>query len=144
MDHNNNVTKPKHYQFSKPCNEVRDVIKDRIKRLLSNESLLMICDKKDLLYDFENSIKYLLRWFEKNGAEDLRKAQYCINEMLRILEDGENSTNQSTECKSSNDVSVVDLDKLWKQEHLKVHPVIRGQIEKMYNHMPIARFPPWS
>lgn len=29
-----------------------------------------------------NAIKYLWRWKEKNGVEDLRKAQWYINRML--------------------------------------------------------------
>jgi hypothetical protein len=110
MDHKNynNVTNPKHYQFSKPCNEVRDVIRDRL-----NKCLDLPIDS-DILYDYLNAIKYLLRWFEKNGAEDLRKARYCIDSMLCILENGENPSNQPTKCESSNDVPAVDLDYLRK------------------------------
>lgn len=144
-----NVTKPKHYQFSKPCNEVRDVIKDRVKRLLNENSPAVGYDKRELLYDYENSIKYLLRWFEKNGAEDLRKAKYCIDQMLCILEDGKDSTDQPIKCEPSNDVPVVDLDLLWEQEHMKVHPTIKEQFAEAFDkvkcgRIPIARFPPWS
>lgn len=103
----NNVTNPKHYQFSKPCNEVRDVIRDRLNRYLNFTD-----GQSDLLYDYSNAIKYLLRWFEKNGTEDLRKAQYCIDSMLRILEDGKDSTDQSTECEPSDDVPALDLSYL--------------------------------
>jgi hypothetical protein len=107
MDHKNynNVTKPKHYQFSNPCNEVRDVIRDRLNKLLEFSG-----GQSELLYDYSNAIKYLLRWFEKNGTEDLRKAQYCIDSMLRILEDGKDSTDKFTERKSGDDVPLVDLN----------------------------------
>ena len=32
-----------------------------------------------------NAIKYLWRWKKKNGVEDLRKAQWYINRLLRSL-----------------------------------------------------------
>lgn len=102
MGHNN-VTNPRHYQFSKPCNEVRDVIRDRVNKCINWPV------NTDIVYDYSNAIKYLLRWFEKNGTEDLRKAKYCIDSMLRILEDGKDSTDQPAECEPSNDVFVVDM-----------------------------------
>lgn len=36
-----------------------------------------------------NAIKYLWRWAEKNGVEDLRKAQWYINRLIDEVEDGE-------------------------------------------------------
>jgi hypothetical protein len=100
----NNITNPKHYQFSKPCNEVRDVINDRLNKFLKYSG-----GKSQILYDYMNLIKYSMRWFEKNGIEDLRKAKYCLDSMLSVLEDGKDSTNQPTECESGNVVPVADL-----------------------------------
>jgi hypothetical protein len=110
MDHKNynNVTKPKHYQFSEPCIEVRDVIRDRLDRCIKWPV------NSKILYDYSNAIKYLLRWFEKNGTEDLRKAKYCIDSMLSILEDGKDSTDQPIECEPSDDVPTLDLTDLRK------------------------------
>jgi hypothetical protein len=36
-----------------------------------------------------NAIKYLWRWKQKNGAEDLRKAQWCIAKLLAVLDSAE-------------------------------------------------------
>lgn len=36
-----------------------------------------------------NAIKYLWRWKHKNGAEDLKKAQWYIKRLLKKLELGE-------------------------------------------------------
>jgi len=33
-----------------------------------------------------NAIKYLWRWKEKNGAEDLRKAQWYITKLLTVIQ----------------------------------------------------------
>lgn len=38
-----------------------------------------------------NAIKYLWRWKRKNGAEDLRKAKWYIDRLLKTIEDGGNS-----------------------------------------------------
>ena len=35
-----------------------------------------------------NAIKYLWRWKLKNGAEDLRKADWYIKRLLRVLSGG--------------------------------------------------------
>ena len=87
------ITKPFHYQFRKPCLEVRDVIRDRcfnlINKLGRNKAAL-------LAYDYSNSIKYLLRWTDKNGIEDLKKARYCIDCMIEEYEKYEISKNKET------------------------------------------------
>jgi len=80
------VTKPAHYQFYRPCREVRDVIDDRVAHLFRDDAPAVEYNKADLMYDYINSIKYLLRAFEKNGLEDLRKAQYCIGNMIFTIE----------------------------------------------------------
>ena len=80
---NDPVKNPSHYQFKKPCLEVRDVIRDRI-------ALMIECGYDyDLIYDYSNAIKYLLRWPAKNGIEDTNKAKYCIDTMISLLEDGD-------------------------------------------------------
>ena len=35
-----------------------------------------------------NAIKYLWRWKRKNGAEDLRKARWYLNRLIKEVEDG--------------------------------------------------------
>jgi retron-type reverse transcriptase len=80
MQDTNPVTKPSHYQFNQPCNEVRDVIRDRL------AGYFLETGDTYLMYDYSNAIKYLLRWYAKNTVEDLKKARYCINTMLEFLE----------------------------------------------------------
>ena len=33
-------------------------------------------------------IKYICRWKEKNGLEDLRKAQWYLNRLIKNIEEG--------------------------------------------------------
>jgi hypothetical protein len=73
------VTKPSHYQFEKPCAEVRDVIRDRIKRMLEAGY------DPELVYDYSNAIKYTLRWPMKNGVEDVAKALETMKEVYSLL-----------------------------------------------------------
>ena len=75
-----NVTKPRHYQFYKPCNEVRDVIRDRTICAVLNGW------PEDVLYDYLNAIKYVLRAPAKNGAEDIKKAIYTLQTLLEMIE----------------------------------------------------------
>ena len=89
MQDYDDVKLPKHYQLNKPCYEVRDVINDRLKILYESQ-----INEEDLLYDYANSIKYLLRWPEKGGEKDLRKAHECIREMLDILDKRKASTDK--------------------------------------------------
>ena len=75
-----NVTKPSHYQFYEPCNEVRDVIRDRAVCAILNGWRAYV------LYDYLNAIKYVLRAPAKNGAEDIKKAIYTLQSLLGIIE----------------------------------------------------------
>jgi hypothetical protein len=77
------VTKPSHYQFNKPCNEARDVIKDRLKKYVENDGEFL-----EVLSDYSNAIKYLLRWFDKDGLQDLKKARECIDQMIATIKNG--------------------------------------------------------
>lgn len=40
-----------------------------------------------------NAIKYLWRWKRKNGVEDLRKAAWYINRLIRRIEEQEGEQN---------------------------------------------------
>jgi hypothetical protein len=75
------ISNPSHYKFTKEINEVRDLINDRLENLLVSGVY-----PDDLLYDYANSIKYLMRWFDKNGLDDLKKANECINQMIYVIE----------------------------------------------------------
>ena len=80
----NEITRPAHYVFDKPCEEVRDVIKDRLTQM--SDLVEYEEDLGDLVYDYSNAIKYLLRWPFKNGLKDLYKTKECVEELIEILE----------------------------------------------------------
>ena len=70
-----NVTRPKHY-ISESGLEAIDVIKAFVADLNGYEA-----------YATGNIIKYILRWKHKNGIEDLRKADWYINNLVGYLVD---------------------------------------------------------
>lgn len=71
------VNHPPHY-ISESGIEVIDVIKAFTKDLKGFEAT-----------DTGNVIKYILRWKHKNGIEDLKKAQWYLNDLITELEKGE-------------------------------------------------------
>lgn len=77
------VRKPNHYQLREECNEVRDIIRER------TTAMLEAGHNPDLVYDYTNAMKYSLRWFGKDGIQDVEKAIYCLQSMLEILKDDE-------------------------------------------------------
>ena len=38
--------------------------------------------------DTANAIKYILRWHHKNGVEDLKKARWYIDHLIKEIENG--------------------------------------------------------
>lgn len=73
-----NVNRPKHYTRGKV--ECIDAIEAATEELTGFEGLCT-----------GNAIKYLWRWKKKNGAEDLKKAKWYIDRLLKKLEgDGGN------------------------------------------------------
>ena len=71
------VNKPPHYQ-----GEVEAI--DSIKAAMSYEAFKGYCQG--------NALKYIIRYDRKNGVEDLRKAEWYINRLIKHLEDGKNRT----------------------------------------------------
>lgn len=74
------VRKPSHYQLRESCDEVRDVIRERTTGMIDSGI------NPDAAYDYTNAIKYLLRWWGKDGIQDLEKAKFCIDGILEVLE----------------------------------------------------------
>lgn len=68
-----NVNHPSHYNVGGI--EVYDVIKAYTKGLDGPKAVPM-----------GNVIKYILRWPNKNGLEDLKKAQWYLNELIKEVE----------------------------------------------------------
>lgn len=68
------VNHPSHYK-AKNGMEAIDVIKAFTDGLVGSEA-----------YNTGNAIKYILRWKNKNGVEDLKKAVWYINDLINELE----------------------------------------------------------
>lgn len=71
------VNNPPHYQ-----GEVEAI--DAIKSSMSYEEFKG--------YLAGNAHKYIFRYGRKNGVEDLRKAQWYINRLIKHIEDGKHKT----------------------------------------------------
>lgn len=71
------INKPPHYQ-----GEVEAI--DSIKAAMSYEAFKGYCQG--------NALKYIIRYDRKNGVEDLRKAEWYINRLIKHLENGKNRT----------------------------------------------------
>ncbi|CYU60439.1 gp29 [Streptococcus suis] len=69
------VTKPKHYQ-GKYGMEALDVVKNFIGNLAGESA-----------YYWGNVIKYLLRFQQKNGVEDLKKARQHLDWLIEDMEE---------------------------------------------------------
>lgn len=82
-DNFDEVTKPSHYQFAYGCGEVKDVINERLQAVIIQDCEIPM----DKLYEYSNSIKYLLRAPFKNGKKDFFKAQECIRSLLEGFEE---------------------------------------------------------
>ena len=70
----NNVNHPDHYQGDYGM-EVYDVIHNFSEELSGEMGFYQ-----------GNAIKYILRWYKKNGVEDLRKAREYIDKMVKLEE----------------------------------------------------------
>ncbi|HFU4217775.1 TPA: DUF3310 domain-containing protein [Streptococcus suis] len=72
-----NITQPKHYQ-GKYGMEALDVVKNFIGGLVGERA-----------YYWGNVIKYLLRFQQKNGVEDLKKARQHLDWLIELEETDE-------------------------------------------------------
>ncbi|HEL2035548.1 TPA: DUF3310 domain-containing protein [Streptococcus suis] len=79
MEQFNNITKPKHYQGEYGM-EALDVVKNFIWDLAGERA-----------YYWGNVIKYLLRFQQKNGVEDLKKARQNLDWLIETEERNENN-----------------------------------------------------
>lgn len=71
------VKAPNHYQSEKGI-EVIDVIEAFTENLVGIEAT-----------DTGNAIKYICRWNQKNGIQDLEKAMWYINHLINHLKEKE-------------------------------------------------------
>jgi hypothetical protein len=74
------ISKPKHYMlFEKEGIEVRDVIEKLVDKLENNYPT----PKSNLFTsDYVQLMQYLMRFMDKNGVEDLKKARWYLDKMI--------------------------------------------------------------
>ena len=74
------VNKPKHYMlFANEGIEVRDVIEKLVEKLEWTPNMMCVADYVQLM-------QYLMRFMDKNGAEDLKKAKWYLDKLIEAYE----------------------------------------------------------
>jgi hypothetical protein len=76
-DDYNVISKPKHYMLFEDKNiEVRDVIAKLVSKLRVDK------DSGMFVADYVQLMQYLMRFMDKNGKEDLKKARWYLDKMI--------------------------------------------------------------
>lgn len=78
------VKKPKHYELFDGSMQVLELIVDRTKAL--QEASDYTTPNASLYYYYGNLIKYTMRWFNKDGVQDLKKARQYLDYMINSIE----------------------------------------------------------
>jgi hypothetical protein len=74
------VEKPKHYMlFEDKGIEVRDVIEKLVTKMEMHSSGMFIAD-------YVQMMQYLMRFMDKNGVEDLKKARWYLDKLIASYE----------------------------------------------------------
>ena len=77
------VDKPKHYMlFEDEGIEVRDVIE----KLVDKFELTSLGHSYMFAADYVQMMQYLMRFMDKNGKEDLKKARWYLNQLIDAYE----------------------------------------------------------
>jgi hypothetical protein len=79
------VNKPKHYMlFPVEGIEVRDVIEKLVTKMWLSPTLV---EGGIMPYvDYVQMMQYLMRFMDKNGVEDLKKAEYYLKKMIEAYD----------------------------------------------------------
>jgi predicted transcriptional regulator len=78
--HHDTVNNPKHYTlFPKEGIEVRNVIEKLVQKFSPQESGMFISD-------YVQMMQYLMRFMDKNGVEDLKKARWYLDKMIEAYD----------------------------------------------------------
>jgi hypothetical protein len=84
------VNKPKHYMlFEEEGIEVRDVIEQLMKRIYiayNEEGNTTINSSPLFDADYVQMMQYLMRFMDKNGVEDLKKARWYLDKLIDSYE----------------------------------------------------------
>lgn len=79
----NVISKPKHYMlFEDEGIEVRDVIEKLVRKNQRSKNLDNIQASPLFESDYVQLMQYLMRFMDKNGVEDLKKARWYLDKMI--------------------------------------------------------------
>lgn len=82
----NVVSKPKHYMlFEEQGIEVRDVIE----KLVSKFELNSLGHSYMFAADYVQMMQYLMRFMDKNGVEDLKKARWYLDKLIDAYDESD-------------------------------------------------------
>jgi hypothetical protein len=77
------VNKPKHYMlFEEEGIEVRDVIEKLVDKMPTH---YVTCNSL-FVPDYVQMMQYLMRFMDKNGVEDLKKAEFYLKKLIEAYE----------------------------------------------------------
>jgi NDP-sugar pyrophosphorylase family protein len=80
------VSKPKHYMlFEEEGIEVRDVIEKLVGRL-NGKPIPNYRFSPLFVADYVQMLQYVMRFMDKNGSEDLKKARWYLDKMIEAYE----------------------------------------------------------
>jgi hypothetical protein len=82
----NSVTRPRHYMlFEDKGIEVRDVIEKLVSKF-DGEVMQQYDSYHMFIADYVQLMQYLMRFMDKNGVEDLKKAEYYLKKMIEAYD----------------------------------------------------------
>ena len=84
----NVVSKPKHYMlFPEKGIEVRDVIEKLVLKLKQADNCIPLWESGAMFEsDYVQMMQYLMRFMDKNGVEDLRKARWYLDKLIEAYD----------------------------------------------------------
>lgn len=77
------ISKPKHYMLFEDKNiEVRDVIEKLVNKIYGTVENTPLYGSSLFISDYVQLMQYLMRFMDKNGVEDLKKARWYLDKMI--------------------------------------------------------------
>lgn len=78
------INKPKHYMLFENHEIIdRDIeVRDVIEKLVSKMQIELIATKPLFAADYVQLMQYLMRFMDKNGLEDLKKARFYLDKLI--------------------------------------------------------------
>lgn len=82
-----NVDKPRHYMlFEQKGIEVRDVIEKLAEKVYWASGTTLRNSAPMFIADYVQMMQYVMRFMDKNGVEDLKKARWYLDKMIDAYE----------------------------------------------------------